>query len=167
MKTYPIMLDIRGKLAVVIGAGPVGLRKVEGLRRAEARVRLIDQRQPAEPVGDDVDLRVAPYEPEMIAGAALVFACTDQPELNSRIAADARAGGALVNVADVPDECDFYAAAVVQDGDINIAIGTGGASPGLAGWLRRRLTAHVPDRIGEFAAALEGPARLRPRCPAR
>jgi precorrin-2 dehydrogenase / sirohydrochlorin ferrochelatase len=155
MRTYPIMLDIRGRLAVVVGAGPVGLRKVEGLLAAEARVLLVDAKPPAEAVAAAAEVRFEPYRPEMLAGAALVFACTDQPDLNSRIAADARAIGALVNVADVPHECDFYAASVIRQGDVNIAIGTGGASPGLAAWLRKRLAAGVPEHVGRFAEALE------------
>lgn len=155
MKTYPIMLDLRGKLAVVIGAGPVGLRKIEGLREVDARVLLVARQVPAEALPEGVEVRIEPYSPEMLAGATLVFACTDQPALNTRIAADARGIGAMVNVADVPNECDFYAASVVRDGDVLLAIGSGGASPGLAAWLRRRITEHLPQRIGEFAAVLE------------
>jgi len=155
MKTYPIMLDLRGKLAVVVGAGPVGLRKVEGLREVGARVLLVAQQVASEALPDGVEVRIEPYRAEMLAGATLVFACTDQPELNTRIAADARDAGAMVNVADVPGECDFYAASAVRDGDVVLAIGTGGASPALAAWLRGRVAGHMPPRIGEFAAVLE------------
>ena len=155
MKTYPIMLDLRGKLAVVVGGGPVGLRKVRGLREVGALVLLVARQAAAEAVPEGVKVRMEPYCPEMLAGATLVFACTDQPALNIRIAADARRIGAIVNVADVPGECDFYAASVLRDGDVVLAIGSGGSSPGLAAWLRRRITAHLPQRIGEFAAVLE------------
>jgi len=155
MKTYPIMLDLRDRLAVVVGAGPVGLRKVEGLLAAEARVMLIDSQPPDQAVPEAVDVRSESYRPDMLDGAAVVFACTDHPELNSRIAADARAAGALVNVADVPNECDFYAASVVRRGDVVLAIGTGGTSPGMAAWLRKHLSGHLPDRIDAFAETLE------------
>ncbi len=155
MKTYPIMLDLRGKLAVVVGAGPVGLRKVGGLREVGARVLLVARQVSADALPEGVDLRMEPYRPEILAGAAIVFACTDQPELNTRIAADAHRIGALVNVADVPSECDFYAASVLRDGAVVLAVGSGGSSPGLVAWLRRRLAEHMPQRIGEFAAVLE------------
>ncbi len=155
MKTYPIMLDLRGKLAVVVGAGPVGLRKVEGLAEVGARVLLVARSAPAKALPDGVEVRVEPYRADTLAGATLVFACTDQPQLNTRIAADAHAVGAMVNVADVPDECDFYAASVVRDGDVVLAIGSGGASPGLAAWLRQKVAGALPRRIGEFAAVLE------------
>jgi siroheme synthase-like protein len=149
------MLDLRGKLAVVVGAGPVGLRKVEGLREVGARVLLVDRDVAARAMPEGVEVRVEPYRAAMLAGAALVFACTDQAELNARIAADAHAVGAMVNVADVPGECDFYAASVVRDGDVVLAIGSGGSSPGLAAWLRRRIAGQMPPRVGEFAAVLE------------
>lgn len=155
MKTYPIMLDLRGKLAVVIGAGPVGLRKVAGLREVGARVLLVARQVSADAVPAGVEIRAEPYRPEILAGAAIVFACTDQPELNTSIAADAHRIGALVNVADVPSECDFYAASVLRDGDVVLAIGSGGSSPGLVAWLSRRLAKHLPQRIGEFAAVLD------------
>ena len=44
MRTFPIMLDLRGKLAVVVGARPVGLRKAKSLVKADARVRLVAER---------------------------------------------------------------------------------------------------------------------------
>ena len=155
MKTYPIMLDLRGKLAVVVGAGPVGLRKAQGLREVDARVLLVAQHVAGETLPDGIEVRIEPYRAELLAGAMLVFACTDQPELNARIAADARGLGAMVNVADVPGQCDFYAASVVRDGDVVLAIGSGGASPALAAWLRGRIAGQMPRRIGEFADVLE------------
>ena len=156
MRTYPIMLLVRDRLCVVVGAGEVGLRKARSLRLAGARVRLVDPAAPDEAAElEGVEVVRRPYEAGLLHGARLVFACTDDRAVNSRVFADARAAGALVNVADMPEECDFYAPAVVADGDVTIAIGTGGAAPGLAGMLRSFLAEHLPPRIGEFAAALQ------------
>jgi precorrin-2 dehydrogenase/sirohydrochlorin ferrochelatase len=154
MRTFPIMLDLRGKLAVVIGAGPVGIRKARSLVVAEARVRLLAERVDADRAPAGVEVLERPYEESALAGAFLVFACTDDAALNSRIARDARQAGALVNVADTPTECDFYLPATTGDGDVIVAIGTGGASPGMAAWLKGRLRAVLPERVGEFAALL-------------
>ena len=154
MRTFPVMFDLRGKLAVVVGAGPVGLRRAKSLVKADARVRLVAERVEASGSIDGVEVLKQPYGAGVLGEAFLVFACTDDAALNSRIAQDARRAGALVNVADTPDECDFYLPATTGDGDVIVAIGTGGASPGLAAWLKRRLTAELPDRIGEFAVLL-------------
>jgi siroheme synthase-like protein len=166
MKTYPIMLDVRGKSCVVVGAGDVGLRKAKGLLAAGARVRLVDER-PVSPDGlDGVEIIQAAYAEEQLAGALLVFACTDDRAVNARVAQDARSTGAMVNAADQPEDCDFFAPAVVAEGDVIIAIGTGGSAPGLAAFLRRMLTKALPQRIGEFAAELAHLRdELRNSCP--
>ena len=154
MKTYPIMLDVRGRLCVVVGAGPVGSRKARELARAGANVRLVAAAPPADDL-DGVQLIARPYEKGDLAGAMLVFACTDDRAANARIAADARACGALVNAADQPADCDFYSAATIRDGDVVVAIGTGGRCPSLSRALKQQLAERLPERIGEFAAALE------------
>jgi len=154
------MLDVRHRLCVVVGAGAVGMRKVARLRRAGAKVRLVAP--PTGGEGEDftgpppagVDVVRARYEPGQLAGALLVFACTDDAGVNRRVADDARRAGALVNVADDPEACDFLAPAVIEEGRVQVAIGTGGACPALAGALRRRLREHLPERIADFAEAL-------------
>jgi siroheme synthase-like protein len=151
MKTFPIMLDIRGRRVVVVGGGPVGARKAASLLAAGAAVTLVD---PSAPAIEAVTVVREPYRPQHLSGAMLVFACTDDRETNARIAADARAADALVNAADQPADCDFYLPAVVADGEVVVAIGTGGAAPALAALLKRKVAAALPPRIGEFAAAV-------------
>lgn len=155
MRTYPIMLDLRDRTVVVVGAGPVGLRKVKSLREARARVKLVAER--IDPQADLAGVTVAreSYRPQIIEGALLVFACTDDRELNARIAHDARKMGAMVNVADTPDECDFFLPAVVSDGNVVAAIGTGGTAPAVSAWLKARLADSLPEKRGAFAAAIE------------
>jgi len=153
MRTYPIMLDVSGRPCAVVGAGPVGLRKAAGLARAGAAVRLIDPSAPDSPPSGVEPVR-EPYRRELLDGAVLVFACTNDASLNARVAADARAAGAWVNAADDPAHCDFYAPATIAEGDVVVAVGTGGSAPALAAELKRRLARHLPERAGEFAEAL-------------
>ncbi len=158
MKTFPIMLDVRGWRAIVVGGGSVGVRRARSLSAAGADVVLV-----AERVGDRAGLEAVtviaePYRPEHLAGARLVFACTDDRAVNARIAADARQAGALVNAADQPDDCDFLMPATLTDGDVILAVGTGGSAPALAGNLRDWLAPAMPAGAGDFAAAV---AKLR------
>ena len=148
------MLNVTDRLCVVVGAGRVGLRKAEALVRAGASVRLVDPRRDAR-APDGVEHIRRAYEPSVLDGAFLAFACTDDPELNARIAADARRAGALVNAADQPEDYDFFTPAVTRDGNVVVAVGTGGAAPGLAGQLRQTLARALPERIGQFAAVLD------------
>lgn len=154
MQTYPIMLRIHGRLAVVVGGGEVGARKARSLRRAGAEVKLIC-RDAKPPAGlQDVQVIASAYRPALLKGAFLVFACTDDPQRNAAIAADARRLGALVNVADQRGDCDFFLPAVASDGEVKLAVGTGGAAPALAARLRDAMAGALPARIGEFAALL-------------
>jgi len=155
MRTYPIMLRLAGRRAVVVGGGAVGMRKVAGLLAAGADVTLVTPEPPADPP-EGVTVLTQPYAPDTLDNALLVFACTDDADLNAKISADARAVGALVNSVDSPHECDFHVPAVVADGDVVVAIGTAGASPALAANIKRRLTTALGPRVGEFAALLTG-----------
>ena len=74
-----------------------------------------------------------------IDGCALVYAATDDPNLHRELADEARALGILINVVDVPESCTFISPAVVNRGELQIAISTGGASPAFAARLRRKL----------------------------
>ncbi len=158
MKTFPIMLDLQGRLAVVVGGGAVGVRKVAALLDAGAQVKLVDQSM--SPQARKLESRGVlpiekPYCAEFLDGASVVFACTDDRALNAQVAQDAHWAGALVNAADQPENCDFFLPAVHSDGDVVVAVGTGGAAPALARQLRDRLAAVLPPRIGEFASAIE------------
>jgi siroheme synthase-like protein len=147
------MLDLHGRKAVVVGAGAVGLRNARALAAAGAEVTVVTRDPPAGEL-PPAAAAAREYDEELLTGAMLVFACTDDAALNARVAADARRAGALVNVADAPAECDFYLPAVATAGEVVVAVGTGGASPALCGALRDRLARALPARVGEFAAAL-------------
>ncbi|MCP4376612.1 MAG: bifunctional precorrin-2 dehydrogenase/sirohydrochlorin ferrochelatase [bacterium] len=154
MKTYPIMMDVRGKRVVVIGAGSVGQRKVVSLHQAEAVVTLVDPELPDSLDLPPVTMLKEPYRPEHLEGAAMVFVCTDNRDLNAQVARDARDAGAIVNAADQNEDCDFFAPATIHDGDVVVAIGTGGASPALSALLKNIVKTALPENIGQLAELL-------------
>ena len=154
METYPVMLNVRGRLAVVVGAGPVARRKARALLEAGATVKLVCAEPPDTDTPDGATVLVEPYRPELLAGAMVVLACTDQRALNARIARDARAAGAVANAVDQPEECDFVSAATANAGRLVIAVGTGGAAPGLAAWRKDHLAEAVPEGLERFVDLL-------------
>ena len=79
------------------------------------------------------------FEPSDLDNASLVIAATPLREVNSQIFQEARLRNVLCNSVDDPENCDFYYPAVVQRGDLQIAISTGGRSPALAQRLRHEL----------------------------
>jgi precorrin-2 dehydrogenase/sirohydrochlorin ferrochelatase len=156
MLPYPIFLDIMGQRCVVVGAGTVGQRKVQSLLSAGAAVTVVAPEATARvellSVEGKLQWLAEAYQPSHLDGARLVFAATDDPELNCRVAEDARARGALVNVAEPPEAGDFAVPATVRRGEICIAVSTGGASPSLAKKLREQIEAVVGE---EYAALVE------------
>lgn len=153
---YPVCLDLRGRLCVVAGGGAVAERKARGLLAAGARVRVVARSAGAGLArlgrAGAVTLRAKGFVASDLRGAFLCMAATDDPGVNRRIAATARARGVFVNVADSPALCDFFLPAVVARGALQIAISTGGCSPALA----RRLRGEIGKRYGAEYGALLG-----------
>ncbi len=161
---YPIFLELSGKEALVVGAGGVGARKIAGLAgRGLRRILILDpalpERDEIAPCGTRLEYRKRPFEPADAAGMALAFACTDKREVNAGVAAACRERGVLCNVADNPMAGDFFVPALVERGDITVAVGTGGAGPALSRRLREELEESLGNRYTLLAALLR---RLRP-----
>ena len=148
--TYPITLtNLRGALAVVVGGGAVGGRKLRGLLAVGAAVRLISPAATPElrALADrgTITWHARPYQPDDLAGARLVFAATDQRAVNAQIADDAAAMGILCNVADDPHAGDFHLPAVYREPGLLVAVSTAGASPMRAKRLRDQIAAWLAD----------------------
>lgn len=140
---YPVFLDLRGRLAVVIGGGSVAERKAITLIRYGADVLVISP-----DVTPAIDALVAEglidheqrgYVRGDLAGAFIVVCATDSTEVNRAVYQEAEGMGCLVNVVDVPELCNFIVPSIVQRGPLQIAISTAGAAPTVAKRLRKRL----------------------------
>lgn len=137
MDAFPAFFPLAGRKVVVAGSGDA----------AEAKARLFTD-SPAEliRIGEEEALRAGVYD-----GALLAFIGGE--EAFCRAAAEiARAAGALVNVVDRPHLSDFTTPAVVDRGEVVVAIGTTGAAPMMAALLRNDLEARVPQGAGRIAA---------------
>ncbi len=144
------MLRPHGRLCVVIGAGSVGLRRARSLLAAGATVRLVDPR--AEAI-EGVESLLRAYQPEDLAGAWLVCACTDSSPTNEAVAQDARrAGCGLVYRADDPNHSDVTFQSMRREGPLVFSASSEGNCPALSRRLVEQLA--LPDRIGQFAELL-------------
>lgn len=140
MNVFPAAFPLRGLKIVVAGEGEAADAKARLFAGSPARV---------------VRLAVAQARsPEMYAGARLAFIALPG-EAASRAAQAARTAGALVNVVDRPELCDFNTPAIVDRGAVVGAIATGGAAPLLAAELRRELEARWPSDLGAVARLIE------------
>jgi len=146
------MLDVRGRRCIVVGGGAVARRKVDGLLDAGAAVTVVAPDTGPMPAGVTVLRR--PFQPDDVAGALLVFAATNDPQVNTAVAAAATARDIPVNVADDPSQCSMLVPAVVRRGALLIAISTGGASPLLARRIRHELEAAYGAEYEELVELL-------------
>jgi len=99
------------------------------------------------------------YEEGCLAGFTLAIAVTGNRELNARIAAEAERRGVLFNAADDPARCGFILPAIHRQGDLTVAVSTGGKCPAVAVRLRNRIASEAGP---EYARLLEVLGGLRP-----
>ena len=164
MAKYPIYLEVAGKRVVIIGAGSVASRKAKSLCKAGAKVTIVAKQIQPEFLqrckGLDLNIVENEYSKEYLHGAVIVIAATNDNELNSRIYTDCNDLNILCNVVDVPEYCDFYVPALIQQGPLQIAIGTDGNSPAYAGKIRRQLQTMFGPEHGKFITEM-GAVRKR------
>ncbi len=156
MTHFAVGLDLRDRMCVVVGGGSVAERRTGGLLASGARVTVVAPTLvpglEARAAAGEIAVRRRPYVEGDLAGAFLAIAATDAPEVNAAVAAEARARGVLVNVADDPARGDFIVLATVRRGDLQIAISTGGRSPALARRVREDLERLLPPEYDQLLA---------------
>ncbi len=159
---WPVNLLVAGRRVVVVGAGRIAARKIEPLLDLRADVLVIAPEAADEVVAWADQGRLAliqrPFEPADLDGAWLAVAATDDPSVNAVVFEAGEARHIWVNAADDPDRCSFTLMSVVRRADLVVAIGTGGRSPALAAWLKRRMA----DELGpEYATLIDLLAEAR------
>jgi precorrin-2 dehydrogenase/sirohydrochlorin ferrochelatase len=142
-KYYPVSLDMTDKRCVIIGGGAVAERKAERLIECNAQVVVVSRS--LTPVledrkkADTIEHIDADYEKKTLRGAFMVIGATDRDDVNAQVSQDALSLGILVNIVDDPDRCNVILPSLLQQGDLSIAISTGGKSPALARKIREEL----------------------------
>jgi precorrin-2 dehydrogenase / sirohydrochlorin ferrochelatase len=154
MRYYPVNLDIQKRACLVIGGGGVGTRKVKTLLDCGAVVTLISPRVSVQleemAAAGLIILKKRAYRAADLEGKFLVIGATDDEALNRRIHADAEAHNTLCNIADRPEICNFILPAVVNRGDLVIAVSTSGKSPAYAKTLRKALEKQFGEEYEPF-----------------
>ena len=164
MEYYPIFLNLQGRRCVVIGGGAVAEGKVRGLLAAEGCVWVIAPALTPALEALRRELRIAHvarnYAPGDLEGAFVAISATDDHAVNEQVWQEASARNVLVNVVDDTPRCNFIAPSILRQGDLSIAISTGGKAPALAVRLKEKIAALVGP---EHARFLELAGSLRER----
>jgi precorrin-2 dehydrogenase len=164
MSFYPVCLDLKGKYCVVVGGGRVAERKVLGLIACGARVSVVSPELTDGLINchdeGTIQWLAREYGPGDLKQAFLVIAATNDEETQKQVYEEAVAHNLLLNVADVPQRCNFIMPAAVRQGDLIIAISTAGKSPALA----RKLRMDLEKRYGvEYKTLVDILGAIRPQ----
>jgi len=136
-------LDLRKKKCLVVGGGKVAERKVRSLLKSQAVVTVLSPKLNAGLMHlfqkNRIKFIPRKYRQDDLRRFSLIFAATDDKEVNKRISQDAKKRDLWINVVDQPRLCTFLVPAVFERGDLKIAISTNGKSPALAKKLKKEL----------------------------
>ncbi|HWI41619.1 MAG TPA: bifunctional precorrin-2 dehydrogenase/sirohydrochlorin ferrochelatase [Verrucomicrobiae bacterium] len=150
---FPVNLRVAGKSALVVGGGGVALRKVRSLLEAGAAVSVLAPAAHPElrklAAAGRIRLALREYRSGDLQGAFLVFAATDDAEVNAAVAAESDATGTLCCVTDSPAAGSFTSPSTVRRGDLLLTVSTGGRFPALAAKIASELAGKYGPEWGE------------------
>ena len=162
---YPVFLKLESMQVLLVGAGNVGLEKLESLlgNSPAAAITIVApfvKKELSEFVKNfpACTLLERGFEASDLENKHIVVCATDNSGLHQQIKKLANAKGLLVNVADSPSLCDFYLGSIVQKGSLKIAISTDGKSPTIAKRVKEVLNETLP---GEIDSLLENMQAIR------
>ena len=157
METFPVFLKVSARRIVVAGGGAVALAKLRLLMKTTARIEVFADAPDAEVAelarAGHIVLALRPFAAGDATDAALVYAASGEADEDARVAALARAEGALVNVVDDYGASDFLTPALVDRDPVVVAIGTEGTAPVLARAVKAGVEERLPAATGTLARA--------------
>ncbi len=153
---FPVFLDLEARPVVIVGEGPAAEKRARQLARYGADIVVITP-APSESLLEGQQegalvIEQRSYVRGDLNGAFLALCVTEDDEIRRAVHAEAESLGCLINVADVPELCNFIMPSVLRRGSLEIAISTGGLAPEAAKALRRQLDADLGD---EWAAWIQ------------
>ncbi len=151
---FPVFLKLNELRVLLVGAGNVGLEKLNALisNSPETRITIVAEHFSAEVVElagrySQIRTNYRKFEPADLDGQDLVVIATGDNILNAEIRKLSRERHLLINVADKPELCDFYLGSIVKKGDLKIGISTNGKSPTIAKRLKEVFQENLPNEL--------------------
>ena len=146
---FPVFLDLKDKVVLVVGAGVVATRKVDELAAMGAKLRVVaplaTPELEARAASGELTLERRTFEEADVDGAWLVLASTDDSDAQRRVAEACEKAHVFCIAVDDPPNASAYGGGVVRRGPVTISISTSGEAPALARLLREVLEQVLPD----------------------
>lgn len=156
MSGYPILFNVAQRPVLIVGGGAVAARKAAALLQADARVTIISPalHENARALLSRIRWIEVRYSTAHLHDVrpVLIFAATNQADVNRQVIADARAANVPVNAVDDAAEGDFSSMYAVERAPLTIALATGGQSPALL----RHAAQHAEAAFGDEWGVLAG-----------
>jgi len=159
---FPIFLKLEKMRVLLVGAGNVGLEKLEALMHNAPKTEVHVVAQQVLPSFaafaeqfDNVKVFTTNYDASFIDGCDIVIAAVNDHHLSAQIRDDAHSKGKLINAADKPDLCDFYLGSVITKGNLKMAISTNGKSPTVAKRLKEVFNEMLPEELDQVLDNLQ------------
>ncbi|EIW85369.1 siroheme synthase [Coniophora puteana RWD-64-598 SS2] len=166
--------QLKDKHVLIVGGGDVASGRIESVLAADARITLICPSSGLHPLTkrfieatDRITYcdRVFAAEDDLV-GVDMALTAIDQVEESRRVCALCREHKIPVNVADIPESCDFYFGSQIRDGPLQVLISTNGQSPKLANIIRKRVEQALPNCAGDAISKVgELRTKLKERAP--
>lgn len=162
MAYFPMFVDLKDKLCIVVGGGTVAYRKIKALLEFEARLLVITpqcldkiyQLKNSLPDKQMLEIKEKGFETGDLEKAELVIAATNDLTLNKLIAKECRQRKIPVNVVDVQEECSFIFPAYIKRGAVTIGVTSSGKSPVISQRLKRTIAGQLPEYLETMVAIL-------------
>jgi len=146
---FPILINLRKYPCLVIGGGNVALRKVTTLLNFKTKVTVIAPNicKPLKDLSKKNKIKIIKksYQKDLLKNFEIVFCATDNPQTNQTVSKDCKKENKLLNVADVPELCDFILPAVVKRGDLTISVSSQGRAPFFAKEIKNKVDHIFPS----------------------
>ena len=155
MRYLPIHIDTENARILVVGAGDAAEAKLRTLLRTQAEILIVAEQVSPEIArwieAGKVSHLPRAFHTQDLEGVALVYAATEDDEINAEIAGLARSMHIPVNAADQKEACSFITPALVDRAPIVVSIGSEGTSPGLSRAIKSDLETRLPSTVGALA----------------
>src|SRR6266700_1321988 len=156
MRFLPVFLDLQSGVVLLVGAGDLVRAKLRLLVSAGSRVRWFatDGHHDVSGIGAADVAQIERATGDQLTadlGGVIAILCAGAGDVGVAMSARAKAVGLPVNVMDDLAHSTFIFPAIVDRGDVVVAVGTGGTSPVVARRVRERIEAVLPARIGDLA----------------
>ena len=127
MKVFlPLNIRIDDKKILFVGGGNIAMHKIQTVEQYTRNITIVAPEIQKELQERGFELVYKEYEEADLEGCFLVYAATDNMEVNRKVKEEAALRGIMVNVVDNRELSDFISPAVYKKDEMTVAVSSNG-----------------------------------------